>query len=256
MAQIPEVQQYQPIPHNDERPRPEYQQAPERGYGRPRNPDEERERERQRRRGAAYAPRDTASVHGIPPGEMTEAVQHAIADLAERIDVLREELEREERRVAHLEEQADHHSLYPTLNRRAFMRELGRMITYSGRAQVGVSVALFSFDDLWDMRRRAGRFAAEAYKDAAARHIRDTLRETDILGAIGDDGFAAILAPCDAEEARQRMAQLADELDAMEVNHEGRPVESRVRLGLHTVDPENDTAISAVGAADRDLWRD
>ena len=66
----------------------------------------------------------------LPPADedISPQAQAAILRLMSEIDRLREEIAANNRRIAHLEEVADRDPLTPTVNRRAFVRELSRSI--------------------------------------------------------------------------------------------------------------------------------
>ena len=83
-----------------------------------------------------------ASVLGIPQGELTPKVQEAIVKLMEKVDTLRQELDQSLSRIEYLEQLADQVSLAPVANRRAFVRELSRNLSYSERYGTPSSVSI------------------------------------------------------------------------------------------------------------------
>src|ERR1700753_3098696 len=72
------------------------------------------------------APVDSATFLGVPEVEMTPAVKAALTALLSEVDDLRGEVARLKGRLEEAEELADRDALTPLLNRRAFVRELGR----------------------------------------------------------------------------------------------------------------------------------
>ena len=85
---------------------------------------------------------DVATVMGIPEAELTPKVRIAIAELMAEVQRLRDELGQSAKRVDYLEELADQDPLTPVLNRRAFVREMSRMISFAERYH-GVSSVLY-----------------------------------------------------------------------------------------------------------------
>ena len=85
---------------------------------------------------------------GIPEAEFTPKVRAAIMALMEEVDRLRRELQQTPARIAYLEQLADEDSLPPIANRRAFVRELSRMMSFAERYDTPASVIYFDVNDL------------------------------------------------------------------------------------------------------------
>src|SRR5690349_4656765 len=71
---------------------------------------------------------ETISLAGITEAEMTPRLRSAIMGLLGEVEGLRRELEDARNRISFLERLADEDSLMPIANRRAFVRELSRMM--------------------------------------------------------------------------------------------------------------------------------
>ncbi|MBL4802923.1 MAG: GGDEF domain-containing protein [Emcibacter sp.] len=97
---------------------------------------------------AARNIQDTSSVMGIPPEEMTEKVRTAIMMLMSEVDNMRKDLELAHRKISELEKLADQDSLLSISNRRAFVREMTRMISYSQRYGINSSLIYLDMNDL------------------------------------------------------------------------------------------------------------
>lgn len=253
MAWIPEPEELSTSPQVDRRSRHEYETRVDRHGGR-RGDRPDPEAERRKRRRAYHSPHDVATVHGIPAAQFTEPVRNALADLMDEITALRGEVERLHAREGHLLAEADAHPLYPVLNRRAFMREVGRAISYVTRTRGPAVLAVFAFDDLSRLRRGQGRFPAEALMQALAEKLRGELRETDVAGCPGDDGLAAVLAPTEHDAAEEKLAFLAHALGGVVVPRGGARLATAVRWGMHPLSA-GESAEEALEAADRDLRR-
>ena len=160
------------------------------------------------------APVDTAEFLGISEVEMTPAVMAAIQALTTEIDDLRGEVARLKGRLAETEELADRDALTPLLNRRAFVRELGRIRTFAQRYGSPASLVYFDLDDLKGVNDRLGHAAGDAALKAVAERLVSQLRESDIVGRMGGDEFAVILAQADHATAEAKAAALARAVEA------------------------------------------
>lgn len=160
------------------------------------------------------APVDSADFLGISETEMTPAVQAAVQGLLGEIDDLRGEVGRLKGRLAEIEDLADRDALTPLLNRRALLRELGRIRTFAQRYGSPASLVYFDLDDLKGVNDRLGHAAGDAALKAVAERLLLHVRESDIVGRMGGDEFAVILAQADQATAEAKAAALARAIEA------------------------------------------
>ena len=164
-------------------------------------------------RGGA-APVDSAEFLGISETEMTPAVTAAVQNLLGEIDDLRGEVTRLKGRLAEVEDLADRDALTPLLNRRALLRELGRIRTFAQRYGSPASLVYFDLDDLKGVNDRLGHAAGDAALKAVAERLLAHVRESDIVGRMGGDEFAVILVQADRATAEAKAASLARAIEA------------------------------------------
>lgn len=175
-----------------------------------------------RRRALAHAgaqvrsanPVDSAEFLGVPEAEMTPAVRGAVQTLLGEIEDLRGEVGRLKARLAEAEDLADRDALTPLLNRRALMRELGRVRTFAQRYGSPASLVYFDLDDLKGVNDRLGHAAGDAALKALAERLLSNVRESDVVGRMGGDEFAVILAQADHVTAEAKAAALARAVEA------------------------------------------
>ena len=164
-------------------------------------------------RGAAN-PVDTVGFLGIGEAEMTPAVRGALQTLLSEIEDLRAEVGRLKGRLAEVEDMADRDPLTPLLNRRAFLRELGRIRTFAQRYGSPASLVYFDLDDLKGVNDRFGHAAGDACLNAVAERLMANVRDSDIVGRMGGDEFAVILVQADRATAEAKAAALARAVEA------------------------------------------
>ncbi len=201
-------------------------------------------------RALTESPRDEAQVLGIPAAQLTEPVRHGIGLLMEEIHRLRWELEQARQHLAHLESTADQHGDLPLLNRHAFMRELGHMITYTTRTGTPCTLVLFRFPELMTLRRTRGRAASTALLSFAARLLRAELRTTDLLGTLEDGDLAAVLVHGEAAPGGRRANDLARTLEQEPLVWPGGNEDIVVEIGVHALEriaPNRVHAVNRIG---------
>lgn len=166
---------------------------------------------------------------------------------------LQDETVRLRARVQELESLADTDPLTDVLNRRAFMRELERLIAQVDRYGGELSLVYFDIDDLKGLNDRLGHEAG----DAAIAHVAHTLkrntRASDLIGRMGGDEFVVALVYAAGAAAQARGADLSTAISETPLKLEGAAVTVRCAWGAHGL-RSNDDARSAVAAADAAMY--
>lgn len=196
---------------------------------------------------------DVATVMGIPESELTPKVRKALQQLMAEVHSLRQELEEARQRVGYLEQLADQDTLAPVLNRRAFVRELGRMAAFEERYGAAGAVLYFDVNDLKVINDTHGHAAGDAVlKRVCEVLLRDT-RASDVVGRLGGDEFGVILAQSGLEAAADKAGKLAAAIAAEEVVWDGTPLHVSVAYGTHTLST-GQHADDALKAADQAMY--
>ena len=162
---------------------------------------------------AAPAAPDTAAFLGLTETDLTPAVLAAVQTLLSEIDDLRGEVGRLKSKLTETEGLADRDALTPLLNRRAFLREMGRIRTFAQRYGVPASLVYFDLDGFKAVNDRYGHAAGDAALQAVAERLLAQVRDSDIVGRMGGDEFAVILVQADQSVAEAKAAALAQAVE-------------------------------------------
>ncbi len=201
----------------------------------------------------AAASGDVATIMGIPEVELTPRVRNAIDQLMAEVQRLREELELANKRLSHVETLADQDSLTPVLNRRAFVRELSRMMAFAERYQAPGSVIYFDIDGLKEVNDSLGHSAGDAVIGHLAEVLVRNIRASDIVGRLGGDEFGVILTQTKREAAQDKANYLAEAIQGEPARWNGTQMKVRVSFGVHTF--SGDEAVDdALHAADQAMY--
>ena len=196
---------------------------------------------------------DVVFLMGIPQGEVTPAVRQALTNIMGEFDRVRIQRDRLVGQVHHLEALADAHGLFPILNRRAFVRQLARILARAAQAQVGAALLYLAVDNGDDIRRRFGRQGLEDGLVRAAGVLVQAVRANDVVGSLDAGDFGVILAPIDPPAAEEKAAEIVSAVVRRSAEH-GRPP-LNVRWGLHAF-AAGDTPDSILAAAAvATIWR-
>ena len=193
-------------------------------------------------------------ILGIPRDELTPRVQEALITLMSEVEALRKELRQAHLRIEELAKLADTDSLSSIANRRAFVRELARVLSYAERYGVPTSLLFFDLNGLKEINDTLGHRAG----DAALMHVADTLarniRTSDVVGRLGGDEFAVVLPHADEEQARVKAGQLAEQIVANPVRFDGREFTIDSAVGVYAFKP-GETPTQVIERADAEMYR-
>jgi diguanylate cyclase (GGDEF)-like protein len=217
-----------------------------------------RSRRRQTRDGAAAAepcePDSAFAIPGISEDALTPELREGLARLAAERNRLRDELAKARNRISSLERLADEDPLTAVANRRAFVRQLTRMIAFTHRYGVPASVVYFDLNNMKHINDEHGH----PIGDAALRHLatvlREKIRSSDIVGRLGGDEFGVILAQTDEEQAHSKAAALADAIAETPLRAGGHEIALSAAYGVYAF-AGTDDPLRAIEAADRAMYQ-
>ena len=202
--------------------------------------------------GAARAP-DSAAFLGLGEDELTPKVQAALGQLLTEIEELRSEVARLKAHLAEAEDLADQDALTPLFNRRAFVRELSRNLSFVQRYGQPASLVYFDLDGFKTVNDRFGHAVGDEALKAVAERLLSQVRESDVVGRIGGDEFAVILSQADETAARAKAAQLKTAVEAEPVQAGRWLTPVHLTFGVAQLDPDR-TAEEMMAEADAAMF--
>lgn len=205
-------------------------------------------------RSAAAPAADQATILGIPEAELTPKVRDAIASLMAEVDRLRRELEQSQSRFAELERFANLDPLVPVLNRRAFVREMGRVISFSERYQMPASLIYLDLNNFKEINDAWGHAAGDSALVQVGRLLTAHVRETDVVGRLGGDEFGVILAQANEDVAQRKAESLAGLIEQTPIDWQNEAMRLSAAFGVYTFRPGEDAA-AVMENADRAMFQ-
>ncbi|MBP6547117.1 MAG: GGDEF domain-containing protein [Phenylobacterium sp.] len=199
----------------------------------------------------AAPPADKTAFLGLTEADLTPAVQNAVKTLLTEIDDLRGEVSRLKSKLSEAETLADRDPLTPLLNRRAFIRELGRIRTFAQRYGSPASVVYFDLDGFKSVNDRFGHAAGDAALRAVAERLAANVRESDIIGRMGGDEFGVILVQADEATALAKAESLAQAIEASPIEFGDWSAPLHISYGVREInaDIEPETLVAEADAA-------
>tara|TARA_R110002073_G_scaffold175576_1_gene332987 strand:+ start:3593 stop:4327 length:735 start_codon:yes stop_codon:yes gene_type:complete len=196
---------------------------------------------------------DTSVILGIPPEEMTDKVRTAIMALMSEVDSMRKELELAQRKISELEKLADQDGMLAISNRRAFVREMTRMISYSQRYGINSSLIYLDLNDLKVINDTLGHAAGDAALTHMANIIVKNLRDSDIVGRLGGDEFGVILPKADEKVAQVKAQSLVATIQKTPFTWKDKAITLHVAYGIHPL-LGTESADQALDQADQNMY--
>ena len=216
-----------------------------------------------RRRQASAAPPErpvdlavrAAQIFGVPEYQLTPQVRTAFNIMLGEIDSLRFEVDELKLSLAEAEASADHDPLAPVYNRRAFIREVSRVVALVKRHEIEASLIYFDLNNFKEINDEHGHPAGDAVLRAVGEILIRQTRETDIVGRIGGDEFAVVLSHLGPEAAKVKAEALAAAICTERVLHAGQAHYVSAAIGMAHFRP-GDTAEGVLARADEAMYAD
>jgi diguanylate cyclase (GGDEF)-like protein len=177
----------------------------------------------------------------------------AVVRLAKENHGLKLALEELRARLADLERLADTDTLVPLPNRRAFLRELERVIHHTARYGTPSVVLLIDLNGLKQINDRFGHQAGDAVLLHIARILKANLRAADTVARIGGDEFGLILDHLDLYAAGAKAMALVEEARARPFELGETVIPVHVTVGLAMV-RDIDDVNSVLARADAAMY--
>ena len=196
---------------------------------------------------------DGAEVLGIPETELTPKVRSAIMTLMTEVDRLRRELDQARKRFEELERDANADPLVPVMNRRAFVREMSRIISFTSRYDMPATLVYFDINGFKAVNDRLGHAAGDVALVQIGKLLSAHVRESDVVGRLGGDEFAVVLANAADDVAQKKAKSLGDLISQTPITFNGEQFTLTAAYGVYTIKPGEDAAL-AMEQADRDMF--
>ena len=158
-----------------------------------------------------------------------------IRQLADENDGLKAALEDLRARLEELERLADTDTLLPLANRRAFLRELERVLHQAARHKTPAAVLFVDVNGLKAINDCHGHQSGDAVLLHVARVLKSSLRAGDTVARIGGDEFGLILDHLDEASAKGKADLLAQRVAAEPVDLGRNVIRVSVTAGLTMV---------------------
>lgn len=151
----------------------------------------------------------------------------------------------QQRTVHRLRRQASQDALTGLLNRGAFVEAASAQLKAATLTDSDIGLLLFDLDRFKEVNDGHGHAAGDAVLVAFAEILRRSLRQTDVIGRIGGEEFAALLTGVDARRANLIAEGIRLELARLAIDHAGTAIATTVSVGL-TIARARETGLTSL----------
>lgn len=140
-------------------------------------------------------------------------------------------------------------------NRRSFLKRGQYELLRSKRYNYAFSVIIMDIDHFKAVNDTFGHHMGDKVLQSLISHSNNTLRETDMLGRLGGEEFAAILPETDIESAVEVGDRLRQAFQKIRIQSDKGPIRFTVSFGVAMLEKEADTLTTIMNRADAALYK-
>lgn len=161
---------------------------------------------------AAPAATSSSPSSLVAQPDWPDSARALVDSLMRENESLREQLQQQALHLQSAQGMADSDVLTPTLNRRAFLREVHRAMADCRRYGEEACLLYLDMDSFKSINDAYGHAAGDAALIYVAETLNASVREGDSVGRMGGDEFAVLLRHADLKSARIKAMRLEAEL--------------------------------------------
>ena len=144
-------------------------------------------------------------------------------------------------------------SLTQTLTRQQFMTLAEKEAKRAQRFHTALSILYCDIDHFKDINDQYDHFTGDEVLQEICARMKQNLRDFDLLGRMGGDEFVILLIRCNQQQAAEIARRICISIQKEPVNTEGRTLQMTVSIGVTTIQPQDDSFVSALKRADHAL---
>ena len=139
-------------------------------------------------------------------------------------------------------------------NRRHFLDQAETIRRRAQRTGEPLVIAVLDLDHFKDINDCYGHAAGDAVLRALADCLRETLRETDLVGRLGGEEFGLLLVDTDIAGAETLLQRLRERITSLAVAFEDHSLSLSASIGMARCRREEEEIAAALSRADRALY--
>jgi diguanylate cyclase (GGDEF)-like protein/PAS domain S-box-containing protein len=155
---------------------------------------------------------------------------------------------------AQLRDMAEKDFLTGIFNRRHFIETAEKEVSRAKRYKNMISVAMLDIDWFKNINDQFGHAAGDVIIKGVAGICQESLRDTDIIGRIGGEEFAALLIESSLEDSLIVAKRLKKNIESHAFRFEDKEIRCTISIGISGLIPEEDTLEAIMKRTDAALY--
>ncbi len=204
---------------------------------------------------SAKAVQDIVSIAGIPEKELTTSVRKALTSLIEEVNSLRGQVGQLQDQLSQAEKVADLDPLLEVSNRRAFVRDLNRVLAMAKRYNTQAALVFIDLNNLKILNDEHSHKTGDRALKHVATLFSANIRAEDSFARIGGDEFGLILMNSPKIKAQQKMSELSSLIQSTPLKGDHHDIKLGIAYGIVDI-TGGLSAGEALENADKEMYKD
>ena len=141
------------------------------------------------------------------------------------------------------------------LNRNRFMEELDRTVSLSRRHRTQGVLLFIDLDQFKHINDSYGHDAGDILLKSVAGVLKKAVRSTDVVARLGGDEFGIIMHKIDIDRARQKVQQIIEQVNHMDISYKSNKLRVTMSIGMITYPQEDQDGANLFMSADLAMYR-
>lgn len=154
-----------------------------------------------------------------------------------------------------LRNDADHDPLIPVYNRRAFLRELTRQLSFCYRYEARACLIYIDLDRFKEINDRFGHSTGDLALKKFGEILSAHTRESDLVGRLGGDEFAVLLINADEEHGQHKADMFREDVTKLRFGNADGEIGFGLSCGV-AVWHRGESAEAFINRADEAMYRE
>lgn len=186
---------------------------------------------------------------------LSQMVESQTSSLLAAKKILEKELEERKILEKDLQLQASTDSMTGIMNRRSFFERCSNILGQAIRYERELSLFILDLDNFKNVNEKYGHLGGDEVLIKVVNRIKNSIRDTDVLGRIGGEEFALLMPETDLKSAQLLSERVRNDIEEMSIDMGSEILYVTASIGVDTLKEEDTTIQTILRRSDLALFR-